>query len=345
MKCRNCNWPNRPGEKKCIKCGASLTEAPAQSASPTQPLQPDQPVQPIQPVQPGRPANPAQPVQQVAPRSPQPVPQQIRPQMPPQGNPQPAPQGGRQPFPGQGTPTVPNQPMQPPVTAPGQAPAPAYPQEAKVCPPQGNLTICPRCNYTLRPGMEECPNCNYRLVPGPKAAAPQGAPQQRPAQSARAAAPQSGAIHRPTVTGLPEVSPQGNAGVSAPATGAAPAPQGNQNAPHYRGTVNVYTDAPLPDLSPKFSLTPVQKINETVPPRPLEFEGQEAILNRANTDPENLSITSRQQASVSRVNGRWVISDLSDQQTTFIHPAKGHELHDGDIILLGNRLFVFKENC
>lgn len=110
----------------------------------------------------------------------------------------------------------------------------------------------------------------------------------------------------------------------------------------YRGTVNVYTAA-APETTPKFTLSPVQKVNEPEAPATLKFEGQEAILNRANTDPENLSITSRQQASISKRDGKWVITDLSDQQTTFIHPAKGHELHDGDMILLGNRLFIFHE--
>jgi len=108
-------------------------------------------------------------------------------------------------------------------------------------------------------------------------------------------------------------------------------------------TVNVYTAA-TPETMPKFSLNPVQKVNEPSAPDTLEFKGQEAILNRANTDPDNLSITSRQQASIAHRNGQWVLTDLSDQQTTFVHPAKnGHVLHEGDIILLGNRLFVFHE--
>lgn len=107
-----------------------------------------------------------------------------------------------------------------------------------------------------------------------------------------------------------------------------------------RATVNVYT-ASNAGAAPSFSLTPVKKINEPMQPEPLEFAGREAILNRANTDPDNLSITSRQQASISNVNGKWVITDMSDQKTTFVHPSPGHELKDGDMILMGNRLFIF----
>lgn len=202
MKCKNCNWPNRPGEKNCIKCGAPLVPQ-------------------------------AESVPQVPPVRPQPV-------------------------------------------------APVNPN------------VCPRCSYPLRPGMTECPNCLYQISP---------------------------ANHRPTVAGLPEV-PEG-AGL-------------------HGGTVNVYTAAPAEE-TPTFSLTPVQKTNETEAPADLRFTGPEAILNRANTDPDNLSITSRQQASITNRDGKWVITDLSDQKTTFIHPTGGHELHDGDVILLGNRLFIFHE--
>lgn len=95
---------------------------------------------------------------------------------------------------------------------------------------------------------------------------------------------------------------------------------------------------------PAFSLSPVQKVNEPTKRPDLNFEGQETILNRSNADPENLTITSRQQASIALKNGKWTLTDLSDQQTTFVHPRKdGYELHEGDIILLGNRLFVFHE--
>ena len=67
------------------------------------------------------------------------------------------------------------------------------------------------------------------------------------------------------------------------------------------------------------------------------------ILNRDNTEQNNSSITSRQQAIVTRVDGHWYIEDRSEQKTTFVQAAKKVELHDGDIILLGNRLFEFHE--
>lgn len=289
MKCKNCSWPNRPGEKNCIKCGAPLnpeTVAAQTALSSHNPTVVNDSV-------PGQPAH-----QQV-----------LRPSGPVMPPPQ--------------------------VAQPQMRPVPVAP---------ANPNVCPRCDYPLRPGMEECPNCRYRVVPAPQP--PREAVPQRPAQapaSPQVAAPQPGRVapHRPTTVGFPDA-PKAPAAPPAgtPAPGSSPSAAVAPDAPAYRGTVNVYTAAAT-DTTPKFSLTPVQKVNEPEAPASLSFQGQEAILNRANTDPENLSITSRQQASISRRDGKWVISDLSDQQTTFIHPANGHELRDGDMILLGNRLFIF----
>ena len=75
----------------------------------------------------------------------------------------------------------------------------------------------------------------------------------------------------------------------------------------------------------------------------MDFEGSEVILTRDNTEPGNQSITSHEQAIITYVEGHWYIEDRSEQKTTFVQAAKKIELHDGDIILLGNRLFEFKE--
>ncbi len=56
-----------------------------------------------------------------------------------------------------------------------------------------------------------------------------------------------------------------------------------------------------------------------------------------------MSITSRIQAVISRKDDRWFIEDKSEQKTTFVQANIPQPLKDGDIILLGNRLFVFHE--
>ncbi len=75
----------------------------------------------------------------------------------------------------------------------------------------------------------------------------------------------------------------------------------------------------------------------------IEYEGSEVSLNRDNTETSNASITSKVQAVVSNDNGTWYIEDRSEQHTTFVLASRRIELHDGDMILLGNRLFEFHE--
>lgn len=109
----------------------------------------------------------------------------------------------------------------------------------------------------------------------------------------------------------------------------------------YRGTVNPYMMNL--EMEPTFVLKPLKRMNERHELEEQEYEGSEVLLNRANTEENNPSITSREQAVVTRVDGHWYIEDRSEQKTTFVQAAKKIELHDGDIILLGNRLFEFHE--
>lgn len=112
-------------------------------------------------------------------------------------------------------------------------------------------------------------------------------------------------------------------------------------APKRMGTFNPYMMEVQPD--PSFVLEVVKRNNERKDFKPMEYEGESVLLNRANTDTDNPSITSREQAVVSHEDGKWFIEDKSDQKTTFVQAAHKVELHEGDLILMGDRLFVFHE--
>lgn len=163
--------------------------------------------------------------------------------------------------------------------------------------------VCPKCGYPLRPGVEKCPNCKFQI-----------SGQARPAYKREEEVPPIGA-RRPTRM---DAGPGGTP---------------------YRGTVNPYMMSM--DTEPSFVLKPVRRVNERHEPEALEFEGREVSLNRANTEEGNPSITSREQAVVTHSDGHWYIEDRSGQRTTFVQAASRIELHDGDLILLGNRLFEF----
>lgn len=105
------------------------------------------------------------------------------------------------------------------------------------------------------------------------------------------------------------------------------------------GTINPYMQSAAPE--PGFVLSPVKRINEKKELVDLEYEGKEVLLNRENTEADNGSITSQNQALLEFSNGRWTIEDKSEQGTTFVKASKKIELNEGDVILLGNRLFVF----
>jgi pSer/pThr/pTyr-binding forkhead associated (FHA) protein len=87
----------------------------------------------------------------------------------------------------------------------------------------------------------------------------------------------------------------------------------------------------------------LKKVNERHDFEEQEYEGSEVVLKRDNTDANNPSITSRQQAVITHKDGVWYIEDKSEQKTTFVQASRKVELHDGDLILLGNRLFEFHE--
>lgn len=90
------------------------------------------------------------------------------------------------------------------------------------------------------------------------------------------------------------------------------------------------------------SLSPIPWEGEESKGQTQRYSGSSIILNRANTDPNNNSITSKEQALLSYESGVWYIEDKSRQQTTYLHVSKKTHIEDGDIIILGNRRFIFK---
>ncbi|MBO4996267.1 MAG: zinc ribbon domain-containing protein [Muribaculaceae bacterium] len=90
-----------------------------------------------------------------------------------------------------------------------------------------------------------------------------------------------------------------------------------------------------------FKLVMLPEEEETFEPVELAFVQENVILNRANTDKGNMTITSREQALISRNGDKWFIDNRSDLGTTYIQVNSPIELHDGDVIVLGDRRFKF----
>lgn len=115
-------------------------------------------------------------------------------------------------------------------------------------------------------------------------------------------------------------------------------------ATEWHGIRGIVTEEPIKKLP--FSLTIIPDADEKLSIKECEFtcmENQAVVLNRENTDSENRSITSKQQAEISYENGHWFIKNLSDNESTFMVANRKMELQDGDIILLGYRYFKFNK--
>lgn len=92
-----------------------------------------------------------------------------------------------------------------------------------------------------------------------------------------------------------------------------------------------------------FSLEVLLSIDDRPTDNKLYFSGDKVILNRANIEPQNQTITSKAQAVISKEGDKWYIQDKSDLHTTFVQATHKLEIHTGDVILLGNRKFKFEE--
>lgn len=183
----------------------------------------------------------------------------------------------------------------------------------------GAPKTCPKCGYPVSDTSTSCPNCNHELQP---------APTTRQMIKCKSC----GAELDATAKFCP------NCG--APTSEDSPKPRRIQ-----RSAMGTVMGGPVsgPSSANKFcTLRPIAWDGEDVNYNPITYSGDTIILNRANTDANNNSITSREQAILTCEDGEWFIENRSDLRTTFIRVNGKVKLTSGDIIVLGNREFEFK---
>ena len=169
---------------------------------------------------------------------------------------------------------------------------------------------CPKCGYPVVESMNVCPMCGTLL----------GNP-----------------VSEPSVATCPSCGQH--------------VPAGSQFCPHCgttlsmkkksatMGTVNPWSK---PQDATFFTLKPIAWDGEGKEYTPTTHSGDTIVLNRSNTDPNNNSITSKEQAVLSCEDGHWYLENRSEQKTTLLRVDRKVELHTGDVIVLGNRMFEFK---
>lgn len=174
---------------------------------------------------------------------------------------------------------------------------------------------CPNCGYPVRGGMRSCPNCGTSLANS----------IEDTNKNDTKKCPNCGSLNALEARFCCQC-------------GAKLEVKQKEVPFNRQGTVNPWMK---PDKGAFCSLTPVAWVGENVTHQPLSFSGENIQLNRANTDPNNQSITSAEQAEITFENGEWYILDKSVQHTTYVLASQKIKLHKGDTIVLGNRLFEF----
>jgi uncharacterized Zn finger protein (UPF0148 family) len=97
-----------------------------------------------------------------------------------------------------------------------------------------------------------------------------------------------------------------------------------------------------PTFKAMFNLTIVPEEDEDMNAEAIHYEGAEVMLNRDNTEPDNRTITSKEQAVVLFEDHKWYIENRSEYDSTMIIANRKMEIQSGDVILLGDRRFRFE---
>lgn len=319
MRCINCGWDNQPGAIKCVKCGKVLEGGDDGLQAAQQPMG----VQAM-PTSNGEMSRPTVVgVQQM----PEPRPTVVGSGMQPQ-EPLSRPTTVMQPGQMDASTAMPPRPtvIGAAGAVPQQQPVPeratvAIPADelgpvAEMPPvPESDDGCCPACGYPIVGSPAKCPACGHTL-----AAARQNAAV---ANTKAATAPAQPDI-APMVAGRQTV--VGDfAHHFAPRQQSQPQPEPQRQTP------------------PRCSLTLIPEETEKDLELKNDYEGENIVLNRHNTEPDNRTITSREQAVLIHENGQWFIEDRSDLKSTFIRVSHRMALQPGDVIVLGDRRFTFNE--
>ena len=169
--------------------------------------------------------------------------------------------------------------------------------------------VCENCGYEIAEGMKVCPACGIPISNAQN-------DQQQPSKDKTKLCPKCGEKIVPNARFCPQCGHTLR-----------------------MGTVNAWDN---PQQGEFCTLRPIAWSKEEVTYNPITYSGEVIVLNRDNTDPNNQTITSKQQAILTHEDGAWYIEDKSEEKTTLIRVAKKIKFESGDVIALGNRLFEFK---
>ena len=190
---------------------------------------------------------------------------------------------------------------------------------------------CNNCGWENPDGNQKCEKCNAPLQGG---ASKQNFDVHSTIRESVPFEPQE-----PDVTEKTIIEPQQPAQAPQPKPKTAPTVD-------YSGTVNPYAGMGAFVPVPRCILKPVIFPGEDAryAPQQVNIKGDYNELNRQLLDPDNNTITSKVQAILTHKDGKWYVQNQSAQKTTYVYAGEPVEVKSGDIILMGNRTFVFEED-
>lgn len=208
---------------------------------------------------------------------------------------------------------------------------------------------CPCCHYPISPGTTVCPACGTSIASVNTNQQAQPQPAVQPQYNSMNARPTvnenfAGGKHCTNCGALIAPNMRFCASCGAPVEGAQPQAQ-SQPKPRkpYGGTVASFSGPGSMGMGNFCTLKPIAWERERIEYQPVSYTGERIILNRANTDANNQTITSHEQASLTCKDGEWYLEDLSANHSTMIRVMRPVKLESGDIIMLGNRMFEFND--
>jgi hypothetical protein len=105
-----------------------------------------------------------------------------------------------------------------------------------------------------------------------------------------------------------------------------------------RATINPWNQPRFETIE----FVPLERDGQTKQPS-VSFQSDQptVILNRDNLDPDNPTITRKDQAELTFDSGQWQLKDRSSIGT-FLKLSEAHTLKDGDQVLMGDRIFTIR---
>lgn len=209
---------------------------------------------------------------------------------------------------------------------------------------------CPHCGYPVMGDFTSCPNCGASIGSAPKPTTIQNpvmdAPMAAPAAPVMASAPAAPQV-KPSASelaefGIAETVKCDKCGTEVSIDFSFCPKCGERiHLPTVRAIRHKPTPPPEPP-KPHCHLTLIPEEDEQMEPVRNDYEGDSIILTRENTEANNRTITSKEQAELICEDGKWFVLNKSELGSTYLEASRKLELQPGDIIVLGDRRFKFE---